>query len=249
VIVVAYALGAIVAVAAVIAQPGTIGTIFPIVVTAASVAIAYLLVLIWRRAGLRRAIADMRRAESVVVTGMIEAPRTDVAELIAQLRRLGFATVGATDTSLGGGDPIRTWILTESTDPATTWVEVGIAPTAIAVFLSRAANGRFLETPFHRGEMIDHPDLFVRPVWTGVDDALREHREVLADWESQSGPPLAVRTLEDYRTVETELRDRTGGMRIAAYLRNVIEPSIRNWAVCAVIATAAFLVVVLLPGP
>ena len=248
-IVVAYALGAIVAVAAVIAEPSNIGTTFPIVVTAASAAIAYTLVLIWRRASLRRAIAEMRAAESVVVTGMIEAPRTDLAELIGELRRLGFATVGATDTSLGGGEPIRTWVLTESAEPATTWVEVGIAPNAIAVFLSRAGNGRFLETPYHRGEMIDHPDLFVRPVWTSVDDALREHRATLAEWESQSGPPLVVRTLDDYRAVETELRDRTGGMRIAAYVGNVVEPSIRNWAICAVVATAAFLAVVLLPGP
>ncbi len=248
-IVVAYALGAIISVAAVIAGPGSIGTIFPIVVTAASLAIAYTLVLIWRRASLRRSITAMRTAESAVVTGLIEAPQKDVAELIGELRRLGFATVGATDTSLEGGAPIRTWVLTDSTGPATTWIEVGMAPNAIAVFLSRAGNGRFLETPFHRGEMIDHPDLFVRPVWTSVDEALREHRATLAEWESQSGPPLVVRTLDEYRTVETELRNRTGGMRIAAYLQNVVEPSIRRWAICAVIATAAFLVVVLLPGP
>lgn len=248
-IVVAYALGAIVAVAAVILEPSNIGTIFPIVVTAASIAIAWALMLIWRRASLRRAIAEMRRAESVVVTGMIDAPRQDVAELIGKLRRLGFETIGATDTQLGGGQPIRTWVLTESSGPATTWVEVGVAPTAIAVFLSRAGNGRFLETPFHQGEMIDHPDLFVRPVWTNVEEALREHRATLAEWESQSGPPLAVRTLEEYRTVESELRDRTGGMRIAAHVQNVVEPSIRNWAICAIIATAALFVVVLLPGP
>ena len=248
-IVMAYAVGAIAGVAAVIASPGTIGTIFPIVVTAASLAIAWTLMLIWRRAGLQRAIAEMRRAESVVVTGMIEAPREDVAELIGKLRRLGFETVGATDTQLGGGPPIRTWVLTDTTGPGTTWIEVGMAPTAMAVFLSRAGNGRFLETPVLQGEMIDHPDLFVRPVWTSVDDALREHRATLADWQSQSGPPLEVRTLDDYRTVETELRDRTGGMRIAAHVKNVVEPSIRNWAICALIATAAFFVIVFLPGP
>ncbi len=248
-IVVAYALGAIIAVAAVIAEPASIGTIFPIVVTAASLAIAYTLVLIWRRASLRRSITAMRTAESVVVTGLIEAPQMDVAELIGELRRLGFATVGATDTALEGGAPIRTWVLIDGTGPATTWIEVGMAPYPIAVFLSRAGNGRFLETPFHRGEMIDHPDLFVRPVWTSVDEAVREHRATLAEWESESGPSLVVRTLDEYRTVETELRNRTGGMRIAAYVKNVVEPSIRRWAICAVIATAAFLVVVLLPGP
>ena len=83
-IVVAYALGAIIAVAAVIAEPASIGTIFPIVVTAASLAIAYTLVLIWRRATLRRSITAIRTAESVVVTGLIEAPQMDVAELIGE---------------------------------------------------------------------------------------------------------------------------------------------------------------------
>ena len=248
-IVIAYAVGAIIAVAVVIADPASIATIFPIVVTAAAIAIALVVVTIRRRATLRGKIAEMRSAESIVATGLIEAPRRDVAELIGELRRLGFATVGATDTSLGGGEPIRTWVLTDNTGPATTWVEVGTAPTAVAVFLSRAGNGRFLETPFLRAEMIDHPDLYVRPVWAGVDIALREHRTILAEWESQSGPPLVVRTLDEYREVETELRDRTGGMRIAAYVERVVEPSLRRWAICAVIGTVAFFVVVLLPGP
>jgi len=97
--------------------------------------------------------------------------------------------------------------------------------------------------------MIDHPDLFVRPVWAGIDVALREHRAVLAEWASQSGQPLVVRTLEDYRRAETELRDKTGGMRIAAYLERVVEPSIRRWAISAVIGTVTFFAIVLLPGP
>jgi hypothetical protein len=248
-IVVAYALSAVIAVALVIVDPASIATIFPIVVTAAAIAIAMVVMTIWRRASLRGKIAEMRAADSVVATGLIEAPRRDVAELIGELRRLGFATVGATDTSLGGGAPIRTWVLTDNTGPATTWVEVGMATTAIAIFLSRAGNGRFLETPFHRAEMIDHPDLYVRPVWAGVDIALREHRAILAEWEAQSGPPLVVRTLDEYREVETELRERTGGMRIAAHVERIVEPSLRRWAICAVMATVAFLVLVLLPGP
>lgn len=248
-IVVAYAIGALIAIAAVIRDQGNLAVMFPIVVTAASVAIVCVLLVLRRRAALRRTIAEMRQAESVVTSGLIEAPRRDVAEVIGELRRLGFTMIGATDTSIGGRPPIRTWVLTDSTGPATTWVEVGIARTAIAVFLSRAGNGRFLETAFHRGESIDNPDLLVRPVWTSIDDALREHRETLAEWESQSGPPLGVRTLDDYRRVETELRERTGGMRIAAYVERVVEPSLKYWAICAAIGVVAFLVLVLLPGP
>jgi hypothetical protein len=38
-------------------------------------------------------------------------------------------------------------------------------------------------------------------------------------------------------------------MRIAAYVERVVEPSLRYWAISAAIATVAFFVVVLLPGP
>ena len=248
-VLVAYAFGALIAIALVIRDPRNLAVIFPIVVTAASLSIVCVLLVLRRRAALRRTIAEIRQAESVVTSGLIDAPRRDVAEVIGELRRLGFAMIGATDTSIAGRGPIRTWVLTDTTGPATTWVEVGIARTAIAVFLSRAGNGRFLETAFHRGESIDNPDLLVRPVWTSIDDALREHRATLDEWASQSGPPRVVRTLEEYREVETELRDRTGGMRIAAYVERVVEPSLRYWAISAAIATIAFLVVVLLPGP
>jgi hypothetical protein len=249
IVLVAYAFGALIAVALVIRDPRNLAFVFPIVVTAASLAIVFVLLVRRRLTALRRTIAEIRQAESVVTIGLIDAPRRDVAEVIGELRRLGFAMIGATDTSIAGREPIRTWVLTDTAGPATTWVEVGIAGTAMAVFLSRAGNGRFLETAFHRGESIDHPDLLVRPVWTSIDDALREHRATLDEWASQSGPPLAVRTLEEYREVETELRDRTGGMRIAAYVERVVEPSLRYWAISAVIATLAFFVVVLLPGP
>jgi len=249
IVLVAYAFGALSAIALVIRDPGNLAVVFPIVVTAASLAIVCVLLVLRRLAALRRTIAEIRQAESVVTSGLIEAPRRDVAEVIGELRRLGFAMIGATDTSIAGREPIRTWVLTDTAGPATTWVEVGIARTAMAVFLSRAGNGRFLETAFHRGESIDNPDLLVRPVWTSIDDALREHRATLAEWASQSGPPLVVRTLDEYREAETELRDRTGGMRIAAYVERVVEPSLRYWAISAAIATVAFFVVVLLPGP
>jgi hypothetical protein len=245
----AYAFGALVAVALVIRDPRNLAAVFPIVVTAASIAIVFVLLVLRQKAKIRRAITDVRQAESVVATGLIEAPRRDVAEVIGELRQLGFAMIGATDTSIAGRQAIRTWVLTDIAGPATTWIEVGIAGTAIAVFLSRASNGRFLETAFHRGDSIDNPDLLVRSVWTSIDDALREHRATLAEWELQSGPPLVVRTLGEYREVETELRDRTGGMRLSAYMERVVEASLRYWAVSAAIATVAVIVLILLPGP
>lgn len=247
--VVAYAVGAVLVLAAVVRDPATMATLFPIVVTAAALAVAGSLLLLRRRGDLRRVLAEIRAAESVVATGLVEAPRPDVAALIGELRRLGFEMVGATDTSIGGGRPIRTWVLTDPGGPATTWVEVGIARTPIAIFLSRAADGRFLETSFPDGATIDVPDLFARPIRASVGDALEGHRATLAEWSEQAGESLVVRTLDDYRLVETELRERTGGMRIADYIERVVEPSLRRWAISAAIGTATFFALVLLPGP
>jgi len=248
-IVIAYAAGAVLVLAALIAAPATRATTFPLVVTAATVAIVGVLLHLQRRSRLQRTIAEIRRAESVVATGLIDAPEVDVAGLIGELRRLGFDMIAATDTSIGGGPQIRTWVLTERSGDAATWVEIGVARTPMAIFLSRAGDGRFLETTTSSdGATIDHPNLLARPIETSREDALRGHRATLAEWTARAGPPLVVRTLEDYRQVETELRERTGGMRIAAYLERVVEPDLRRWATCAAIGVATFLAVVLLPA-
>jgi hypothetical protein len=247
--VVAYAVGAVLAIAAVIRDQSSLGTVFPLVVTAATLAIVVVIVIFQRRATLRRTIAEIRQAESVVATGLIEAPRTDVAELIGELRKLGFEIVGATDTTVGGGRPIRTWVLTDASGPGTAWIEVGIARTPIAILLSRAGDGRFLESSFPSGATIDVPNLLARPIGGTVEETLAAHRATLDEWTSRAGPPLVVRTLDEYRRVEDELRERTGGMRIAHYIESVVEPSLRRWAICAVIGVIAFLAVVLLPGP
>jgi hypothetical protein len=246
--VMAYAVGAVLAIAAVIRDPSTLGTVFPLVVTAATLAIVVVIFTFQRRATLRRTIAEIRRAESVVASGLIEAPRADVAELIGELRKLGFEIIGATDTTVGGGQPIRTWVLTDSGGPGTTWIEVGIARTPIAIFLSRAGDGRFLETSFPDGATIDVPNLLARPIGGSVEATLAGHRATLDEWTSRAGRPLVVRTLDEYRLVEDELRERTGGMRIAHYIETVVEPSLRRWAISSVIGVVAFLAVVLLPG-
>jgi hypothetical protein len=248
--VIAYGLGAVLVLAAVISGAGSRAMLFPVVLGATFLAIFGTVLLLWRRASLQRALWEIRQAESVVATGLIEAPRADVSELLGDLRRLGFEMAAATDTAIGGGRPIRTWVLTATGDPATTWVEVGIAQTPMAFFLSRGPDGRFLETSYPAGETIDHANLSARPIPTSLDDAFRAHLATLAEWTSRAGAPLAVRTLDDYLSVERELRDRTGGMRIAAYLERIVEPGLRRWATSAAIATATFLALYFLPaGP
>jgi hypothetical protein len=244
-----YLVGAGLIIAAAVARVGDFATLFNVTIVAASLAIVAVIFTWWRRASLQRAIETVRGSESVVATGMIEAPHVDAAGLIAELRRLGFELAGATDTAIGGGDPIRTWVLIEAGGTGTTWVEVGIAGRAIAIFLSRGADGRFLETSFPDGATIDHPNLFARPIGTSIDAAVLSHREILAHWTDRAGPPLVVGSLEDYLRVETELRERTGGLRIAEHIERVVTPGLKRWAICAVIATVAFFVLVLLPGP
>lgn len=245
---VAYAIGAALALAAAIVDRGSMATVFPLVVTATSVAIAGVLLLLWRRATLERAAAQMRSADSVAVTSS-DPPPGDVATMLGELGRLGFDMIGATDTAVGGRPPIRVWILAEMGGAATTWVEVTMAGRPMAVFLSRAGDGRFLETSYPLGETIDHPSVFAHPIETSAEDALRDHRAALGEWTTHAGPPLVVRTLDDYRRVDIELRQRTGGLRIAAYLERVVEQGLRHWAICAAIGVVTFFAVILLPRP
>ena len=102
----AYAIGAVLVLAAVIIERGSIATVFPLVVTATSVAITAVLLLLWRRATLERAAAHMRSAESVPVSSS-DPPPAAVAPLLDELRRLGFQVIGVTDTAVGRRPPIR----------------------------------------------------------------------------------------------------------------------------------------------
>lgn len=249
----AYAIGAALAVVAVIIDGRNLATVFPIVVTATSVAIAGVILLFWRRATLERAADQVYGAESVQVTGS-DPPPAAVAALLGDLGRLGFQVIGVTDTALGRRPPIRVWILTESGGAGTTWAEVTVARTPMVIFmsragdLSRAGDGRFIETSYPRGETIDHQYVLARRITSSAEDALREHRVALAQWASHSGPPVVVRDLDGYRQVEAELRERTGGFRIGAYLERVVEPGLWRWAISAAIGVVTFFVLVLRPG-
>ncbi len=244
--VVVYAVGCVLILAAVAAGPGSKATFAPIVVVATALAGVGVVALLWRRATLERALSAIRSAQSVVASGRIDPQRADVSELIGELRRIGFEMVGATDTLIGAGQPIRTWIMTENRGLGTTWVEVGVTRAPIAIFLSRAGDGRFLETVYPDGATIDHPNVFTRPIETSVSDALAAHRHVLTEWTTRSGPPLAVRTLHDYRHVESEIRERTGGLLLAAHIERVVEPGLRRWAMSAAIGLVTILGLVVL---
>jgi hypothetical protein len=246
--VVACAVGAVIALAAVLlgVGRGTATTLGQIAVLATVVAMVGVVVLLSRRAALEHALSEIRAAQSVVVAGEVEGPGGDVAILIDELQQLGFEMLGATDTLIGARSPIRTWVLTESRGLGATWVEVGSTRAAVAIFLSRAGDGRFLETVFPDGATIDHPNVLARPIETSVADALRGHRAVLSEWTLRAGPPLLVRTLQDYRRVEPELRERTGGLLIAAHLEQVVEPGLRHWATSAAIGLATVLGLVVL---
>ena len=68
------------------------------------------------------------------------------------------------------------------------------------------------------------------------EEALGAHREAVA---SAGGAVRRVRTIDDYLAAEAEHRERTGGMRIAAYLERVVRPSIVEWAISLVVDVLA----------
>jgi hypothetical protein len=239
-----YAGAAIAAVVAVVTGFATPVSLIGPIITATVLACGLAALTFVRKRRMERLLGEIRSAVPEVATGLIEAPPEAVAGLIAELRPLGFALMAVTDTSIGGGRPIRTWIMTG--EPWTTWVEVGMAAVPMAIFLSQAQTGRLLETTARNALPIDHPRLLVQALDTTPALALDAHRATLEEWTRASGSPRAVRTLDDYLAVEAEQRKLTGGMRMAAFLERVVDPSLRTWTITAAIAIATLLVVLVL---
>ena len=239
-----YAGAAIAAVAAVVTGFATPGDLIGPIIAATVLACVVAALSIARKRRIEQLLGQIRSAVPEVATGLVDAPPDAIAGLIAELRPLGFAMIAVTDTRIGGGQPIRTWVMTG--EPWTTWVEVGMAAVPMAIFLSQAQTGRLLETTARGALPIDHPRLLVQALDTTPALALDAHRATLEDWTRSSGPPRVVRTLDDYLAVEAEQRKLTGGMRMAAFLEHVVEPSIRTWTLTAAIAIVTLLVVLVL---
>jgi hypothetical protein len=193
------------------------------------------------RRRLGRLVERVKGVVPVVVGGIVEAPPVKLAPLISEIRGLGFELAGATDSMLEP-PPIRTWILAEPSGEA--WVEAGVAGRPMAVFISDAAKGRFVETAYPGGEPIDDPRLLSQVVTTSVADALNAHRAAVA---AAGGAVRSVRTIHDYLEAEAIHRERTGGMRIRNYLERVNRPAIRDWSISAVVALACLGALLLLP--
>jgi hypothetical protein len=186
------------------------------------------------------AAADrIRAAVPAVAPDPVEPPPPDLAAEIETIRRLGFQLIGATDTAMLGR-AIRTWVLTEPSGDV--WVEVGLASRPMAIFLTDAASGRFVETAYPTGEPIDDPNLFSEVVASHEEEALTVHRATVRD---AGGAVRRVVSMDDYLAAEAEHRSRTGGMRLRAYVERVVRPSIRDWSiglVVGVVGLAALLV-------
>lgn len=244
-IVAAYLVVSVAAVVAVAADVARAVDILAPLIGAAIVAGVAAALSVVRRRTLIAAMGRLRDAAPVRVSGLAAAP-PGVGRILGELYALGLVLIGATDTTIEGQEPIRTWVVTGA--PWTTWVEVGAAADGMAIFLSQDATGRFLETTSRGGEEIDHPALLARTFDAGPADVLAAHRATLADWTRASGSPRTVRTMDEYEEAETELRHATAGMRIAAHIERVVTPGIRAWTAAAILAGAAAIVVVALPA-
>jgi hypothetical protein len=221
-------------------RSGRVDPAVVLVVSASTAAsIVALVSAITSRRRLEASIARVRSAIPVVVEQSVEPPQDDVAEEMTRVRALGFDLAGATDTTVGRRT-IRTWVLVESTGE--TWVELGRTFIPIAIFLSDVRSDvgpRFVETAFPTGEPIDDPSLLSQVVGDSEEAALTAHRAGVAQ---AGGAVRRVRTIDDYLAAEADHRERTGGMRIAAYLERVVRPSILEWAVSLVVDVVALAV-------
>jgi hypothetical protein len=193
------------------------------------------------RRRLTRLIDRVKGVAPAVSPGIVGAPPVKLAAVIAELRGLGFETAGATDTTFAG-TTVQTWILVEPSGEV--WVESGLAGGPVAVFLSDAAGRRFIETAYPKGQPIDDPRLLSQVVASSVADALQAHRAAVA---AVGGSVRTVRSIDDYLAAEAAHRERTGGMRIQAYLERVNRPAVRDWGIAALVALICMGLVLFLP--
>lgn len=240
-----YLVVSVAAVAAVAADIARTADVLAPLVGAAIVAGVAAVLSVMRRRSLTAAIGRLRDAAPVRVTGLAAAP-PGVDRMLGELRGLGLDLIGATDTTIAGQEPIRTWVVTG--EPWTTWAEVGATGAGMVVFLSQGATGRFLETTSRGGEQIDRPALLARTIDAGLAEALTAHRATIDEWTQESGTPRTVRTMDDYEEAEAGLRRTTAGMRIAAHIERVVIPGIRAWTAAAIAAGTAAVIVVALPA-
>jgi hypothetical protein len=209
----------------------------------AIVSFTSLAVALINRRRLGSVLERVRTATPVIATGLLDAPAQDLAALIAEVRRLGFDTAGATNTTIDR-TPILTWVLVDASGE--TWVEAGLAGRPIAVFVSEAGSGRFIETAYPTGEPIDDPRLLSQVVTADVAAALATHREAVR----QAGVGVGrVTSLDEYLVVEARHRQRTGGMRIRTRLDRVVRPSIRDWAISLAVDVVCLVALLFWPAP
>jgi hypothetical protein len=206
-----------------------------------------LIVLVRVRTRLRRFATALATASTGAVAGQALAPPS-VAAVIDELERAGFSLAGVVDTAIAGRPDFRSWVLVEPSGE--TWIEVGDAGRAIAVFLSGTTGGRQVEAAWPAGMSIDEPELRAAPASASLQLTLADHRARVAEErraERQLGtPPLdparpdgwRVRTLDDYLAHDPIQRARTGGLRLRTDLRRRIEPSIRGWALSTAVGVA-----------
>jgi hypothetical protein len=213
-----------------------------VAIPGAALSATALVISVMSRNRLRMSADKIKSTVPVAVREPILMPPDNLADLIASVRALGFELVGATDTTLRA-KPIRTWMLTESAGEV--WVEAGFAATPIAIFLSEANGGRFVETAYPRGSTIDVPQLLAGPVASSPADALATQRERLA---AEGGPGRRVVTMDDFLAAEATQRASNGGLRIREHLARVVEPSIRDYAISVAVDVVAIVVLVVAPA-
>ena len=113
---------------------------------------------------------------------------------------------------------------------------MGYAGIPIAIFLSEARGGRFVETSYPRGATIDVPQLLAGPVPRARPTRSRPSASGSRRSAAQGGASV---TMADYMAFEVDQRASNGGMRIRQHLDRVVEPAIRDFAISLVVDTIA----------
>jgi hypothetical protein len=96
---------------------------------------------------------------------------------------------------------------------STTYVAMGpVGPGARMTCYSAFTDGAFVETTYPTGTAVRRSDLVASVVRTSPEDAVAQHRDLVAEWASAHGRALENRSMADLLERDATYRTRFGGV-------------------------------------
>jgi len=123
-------------------------------------------------------------------------PPANIQSTVDLLVGLGFQRLGEMYTRMPlAMSPGPTWIFTDGT--MTTQAEI-VEITPGVYFTTIFMDGSLVETGFPHGETIATPNFLSQTITTSMDEAFKQHKLSVGDFQTEHDTPQPIRTMDEY---------------------------------------------------